>query len=281
MMALAVGATALAAAVLAWLAQAWLRDAWRRYRQAFTAEARLRLSEFFLFVDPAQLWVLTVALCATAAVLAYLASGSLALAGACGGAGLTLPRWLAVRAVALRQTRFDEQLPEALLTMAWSLRAGASLPAALRAVVAEGNAPMAQEIGLLLREQRMGIALDACLENLHERMPTEGTGLMCAALRIAVRTGGNLSDALERIAVNLRARLHIHKRIHALTAQGRMQAWVVGALPVLLLIVLDQLEPEAMAALWQTPAGWTVLGIILVLESLGIYLIRRLTRIEV
>ena len=281
MIALAIVCAALAAALLAWLAQRWLHDAWMRYRQAFTDEARLRLSEFFLFVDPAQLWLLTVMLCAVAAMLAYALSGSIALAGLCGAAGLLLPRWLAARARILRQTRFDEQLPEALLTMAWSLRAGASLPAALRAVVAEGNAPMAQELGLLMREQRMGIALDACLDNLYQRMPTEAAGLTCAALRIAVRTGGNLSNALERIAVNLRARLQIHKRIHALTAQGRMQAWVVGALPMLLLVVLDRLEPEAMAALWHTPAGWTVLAVILLLEGVGIHLIRRLTRIEV
>ncbi|MEI2417543.1 type II secretion system F family protein [Orrella sp. JC864] len=280
-MLLAMAGAAVAAALLAWLAQAWARLAWHRYQQAFTAEARLRLSEFFVFVDPLQLWLLTVLLCGVGALLAYVLSGSIAVAGLCGAAGLYMPRWLAARAKAIRLARFDEQLPEALLSMAWSLRAGASLPVALRAAVADGAVPLSQELGLLLREQRMGIGLEQCLENLHARMATEACGLMCAALRIAVRTGGNLSDALERIAVNLRARLLIHRRIHALTAQGRMQAWVVGALPVLLLAVLDKLEPEAMAPLWRTPAGWTVLGLILLLEAAGIAMIRRLTRIEV
>ncbi len=281
MLSLTLLAGALAAGLLAWLAQAWAQQGWKHYRQVFTTEARLRLSEFFVFIDPLPLWLLTIGLCGVSALIAYAASGSIALAGIWAGLGLAMPRWLAARARRLRRGRFDEQLPTALLSMAWTLRAGASLPVALRAVVAQGEVPLAQEFGLLLREQRMGIALDQCLAQLHQRMPTEACGLMCAALRIASRTGGNLSDALERMSVNLQARLLIHRRIHALTSQGRLQAWVVGALPLLLLAVLDKLEPQAMAPLWSTPAGWSVLGLVLVLELAGIAMIRRLTRIEV
>ena len=83
------------------------------------------------------------------------------------------------------------------------------------------------------------------------------------------------------MSVTLRARLHLQGRIQALTAQGRMQAWVVACLPPLLALVLDRLEPEAMAALWHTPLGWSVLAAIVVLESLGIYLIRRIVAIDV
>lgn len=281
MLTLALLSAGLAAGLLAWWASRWVRHGWEGYREAFTEEARWRLDEFFVFVDPGQLWLLSVALCAAAVATAYVLSGSVTVALSCGGLGLLLPRWLAGRARHQRLARFDTQLPDALLALAWSLRAGASLPVALRSLMEESQAPLSQEFALLMREQRMGVSLDACLSNLHSRMPTESAGLMCAALRIATRTGGNLADALERIAANLRARLLIHRRIHALTAQGRLQAWVVGALPLVIGLALQRLEPEAMQAMWQTPAGWGVLALIVLLEVVGVWMIRRVMRIEV
>jgi len=100
-------------------------------------------------------------------------------------------------------------------------------------------------------------------------------------LRIAAQTGGNLADTLERIAATLRARAQLQGRVQALTAQGRMQAWVLAALPPLLLLALDRLEPDIMATLWHTPLGWGVLATVVVLEVLGVVWIRRIVRIDV
>ena len=99
-------------------------------------------------------------------------------------------------------------------------------------------------------------------------------------MRIAAQTGGNLAEALESIAQTLRAQLQLQAKLRALTSQGRLQAWIVGALPLLLLAVLDRLEPEIMRLLWHTPMGWGVLAIIAVLETAGVVLIRRIIRID-
>jgi len=281
MMALSIAAAGVAAFLLAWLGHGLAQGALRQYRLRFTAEARARLGEAFVFIDPAQVWTASVALCAAGAILAWMATGSVAAGMAAAAATLALPRWLAARWRRVRLARFDSQLPDTLAALASALRAGASVQGALRVIVEQSEAPLGQELGLMLREQRLGVPFETALGHLYDRMPSEATGLVVAALRIAAQTGGNLAGTLERIADTLRARLHLQGRVRALTAQGRMQAWVVGSLPPLLALVLDTLEPDAMALLWHTPAGWCVLGLVAVLEAMGVYLIRRIVAIEV
>ena len=274
-------AAAVAAAVTAWFVQRGMRTALLRYRQAFTQTARLQLSEFFLFIDPMQLWVANLVLCIVVAVLAAILTGSpvIVLAGVAGC--IFLPRRWVRHLRRQRLRRFDAQLPDALLALASALRAGSGVGGALREIVGEAPVPLAQEFGLLMREQRLGVPFDMALANLAVRMPSEATSLVVSALRIATDTGGNLAEALERIAALLRARLHMEGRVDALTAQGRMQAWVVGCLPLLLAIVLHRLEPEAMAKLWSTPVGWATVAAIVLMEFTGLWLIRRIVRIDV
>ncbi len=133
----------------------------------------------------------------------------------------------------------------------------------------------------MLQEQRMGLSFEAALSNLGARLPSQGTALVVSALRVAMHSGGNLSETLERIASTLRARLYMQGRIRALTSQGRMQAWVMAALPLLLALVLDYLDPDAMALLWHTPMGWAVMAVVLLLETGGMLLIRRIVAIDV
>lgn len=274
-------AAAVAAAVMAWFIQRGMRTALLRYRQAFTQTARLQLSEFFLFIDPMQLWVANLVLCIVVAFLAAILTGSpiIVLAGVAGC--IFLPRRWVLHLRRQRLRRFDAQLPDALLALASTLRAGAGMGSALREIVGEAPVPLAQEFGLLMREQRLGVPFDTALANLAARMPSEATSLVVSALRIATDTGGNLAEALERIAALLRARLHMEGRVDALTAQGRMQAWVVGCLPLLLALVLHRLEPEAMARLWSTPVGWATVAAIVLMEFTGLWLIRRIVRIDV
>src|SRR6185312_17303522 len=138
-----------------------------------------------------------------------------------------------------------------------------------------------QEFGLMLREQRLGLGFQDALQKLRERMPTESCGLVVSALSIAAQTGGSLADTLEGIAQTLRARQHWLGRVRALTAQGRMPSHIMAGLPILLLLVLSRLEPEAMDRLWSTALGWAVLLLIFVLECLGTVWIRRVIAVEV
>ena len=271
----------IAIAVLALLVQTGLKLAYSRYRVRFTDQAHVQLSEVFLFLDPVQLWLLTLFSSVAVGLVAYGLAQSFALALIVAGLALFWPpglmRWLRQR----RQAQFERQLPDLLLSLAGALRAGAGLQSALQTIVTQSPAPIAQELGLVLKEQRVGVSLEHALSGLRQRMPGEGTQLLVSALIIALHTGGNLAETLERIGHTLRARLHLLGRIDALTAQGRMQAWVMAGLPVLLGLVLTALEPDAMQVLWHTPLGWGVLTLVGVLEISGIFLIRKIVRIQV
>jgi len=280
-LALTLIAAGVCAALLTWLACHDGRRMLAAYRAAFTTQTRIRLGELFLFINPGRVWTLSLTLCVLAALTAIALTGSLMLAVVAASAALMLPRWLSIRWRRQRLKRFDAQLPDTLAALAAALRAGAALPGALRVIVSEADAPLAQEFGLMLREQRLGVPFEDALANLYTRMPTQGTGLVVAVLRIAAQTGGNLADTLERIAATLRSRSQLQGRVQALTAQGRMQAWVLAGLPPLLLLVLTRLEPEAMATLWHTPLGWGVLATVAVLEALGVVWIRRIVSIDV
>jgi tight adherence protein B len=105
--------------------------------------------------------------------------------------------------------------------------------------------------------------------------------LFVTCVRVARDLGGNLAEAVERLAASLRRKLVMEDRIDALTAQGRLQGWIVGLLPVFLAGVLAWLEPDAMRRLYTTPIGWSVLAVLAVLLGAGALLIRKIVRIDI
>ena len=133
----------------------------------------------------------------------------------------------------------------------------------------------------MLREQRIGVTLEQSLNNLAHRVPTQTTILVVSAMRIAAETGGGLAETLERTAGTIRSRLQMEGKIKALTAQGKLQAWVVGLLPVGLGLILSKMEPAAMDLLWTTRMGWATLAAVVVLEALGVFVIRKIIAIDV
>ncbi|OZI70774.1 type II secretion system F family protein [Bordetella genomosp. 12] len=268
----------LAAALLSWQLQRSLRPAWRRYRETYVHDARHGLQEVFLFLDPQQLWGMA-AVCACAAFGLLMILGSPWLLAASGaGLGWCVPAALLKRLRARRLLRLQSQLPAGLLSLAAGLKAGASLPTALRQLADLAQAPLSQELSLMLREQRIGVSFDDALSRLEARANVPAVRLVAAAFRVAGTSGGNLAQALEGIAHALRGELLAQGRLKALTAQGRMQAWVLSALPLVLGIVLYLLRPTHMALLWQTEAGWVVMAAMAGLQALGWLLIRRILR---
>lgn len=252
-----------------------------RYRESFTERARFQVQEFFLFIDPSRLFIVNLAIMMLGALLAWLLSGSILLALVVGSALALLPRFLYATMRKRRFQKFEQQLPDALMMLCGGLRAGAGFSSALQQLVAEAQAPLAQEFSLVLREQRLGVTLEQSLSNLARRIPTQTVSLVVCAMRIATETGGGLAETLERTAHTIRSRMQMEGKIGALTAQGKLQAWVVGLLPMVLMLVLNHMEPEAMSLMWHSRLGWATLAIVGFLECMGIYVIRRIIAIDV
>jgi tight adherence protein B len=271
----------LACALLCWATIAVAISLLGRYRTRFTADTEVQLGALFLFVDPSRLFALNAGAALIIGIGAWMASGVVLIGFGFALSCALLPRitlaWLQQR----RLHAIEQQLPDALQIIAGGLRAGVSLPLALQQLVREGQPPISQEFDLLLREHRLGVALDEALEHLAQRLPLQTLTLVVAAMRIANETGGSLAEALERAALSVRSQLAMAGKIRALTAQGKLQAIVVGLLPLSLLAILDRMEPQAMALLWNTPMGWITLGAIITLELLGVLTIRRVVAIDI
>ncbi|MBF6617307.1 type II secretion system F family protein [Pollutimonas thiosulfatoxidans] len=278
---IALSFAAVTGTIIVWFVLRHAGQGYRHYRQVLTSQAVDRLNDFFVFLDPAQLWVANLVACMVLALASYVLTEAILLTAATAIAALLAPQYVLRSVRRRRGQRFDEQLPDLLMALASALRAGSGLQSALRHIVAQSPAPLAQEFGFMLRQQRMGVAFDQALADLYGRMPSEGTSLVVSSLTIAAHSGGGLAEALERIAATLRARLHLLGRVHALTSQGRLQAWVMACLPLLLAVVLQRLDPESMQSLWSTPAGWAVIALIALLETVGIVLILRIVNIQV
>lgn len=251
------------------------------YQRRFTANVGRRLNELLLFVDAQRLFQANLLLVLLVPVAVRVASGSWLLAGASVVALATLPNLLLVRLANRRRLRFAEQLPDALMLVAGAIRSGASLPLALRQMSAEVAPPCGQEFELMLREQRLGVTLDEALGSLERRMAGDDLRLFTAAVRIAGDSGGNLAETLERLAETIRRKLTVEAKIRALTAQGRLQGWIMTLLPVAVAAALFVIEPEAMEPLIATWQGWVVCCVIAMLELAGLVFIRRIMDIDI
>lgn len=253
----------------------------KRYREQFTQTSQVTLEDMFLFVDPQKLFYVNAIGIVLVPFFVFLATGNGLLTTLAAVIVLVAPRlayaWMGKR----RRARFAVQLPDALTMIANALRAGASLQMSLDVVVRESAPPISQELGLVVREQRLGVALEDALEGMARRVTSQDFDLVVSAIVIAKEVGGNLSETLERLAGTLRAKAIMEGKIDALTSQGKMQGIVVGLLPVFLAGILTFMDPVAMAPLYNTYWGWAAMGAVLVLELIGAFFIRKIVSIDV
>ncbi len=203
------------------------------------------------------------------------------LAAAAGLTGLALPR-IGVRTIRERRRKaIIRQLPDALQTLASSLRAGTNIGRAMELVSRRQPAPLSQEFGLMLSRQRLGEELETVLGGFAGRVPSEETALFRNAIMISHRVGGDLAHTLDTLAETLRERAQVEERITALTAMGRMQGRVMMVLPFGIGGMLYLQQPAMMARLFTEPLGWAVIAIVAVAMSLAVVWIRRVVAIDV
>ncbi len=251
------------------------------YREDFTTSASTNMADMFMFVDPNQLFRINLIALVVLPLIVWLLLGDLVTTIGVFVLILVLPTILYRRMRNARNKRIEEQLPDALLMVAGSLRAGASLNMALDNLVAEQPAPISQEFEIFTQEQRLGVDFEVSLSNMEKRIPMQDFRMLTTALRINREVGGNLAETIESLAETLRRKSTMEGKIQSLTAQGKLQGIVMTGLPVLLGVLLNFLEPDAMEKLWTTGTGWVVLSVIIVMELLGYFMIAKITSIDV
>lgn len=252
-----------------------------KYETHFTEHAEDNFEQLFLFLDTRKLWMVNIALLLVLPVFVYLFTGSLLYIVAIVVAIFVFPRWFLNTMQQRRVASINSALPDVLAQMSGAMRAGSTFLTSVESMVEETGGPIAQEFGLMLREQRMGSTLDDALANLGERVASEEMDLVITAAQINRELGGNLSDIFERLSVTLRRKQEMEAKILALTSQGKMQGWVVAVLPFLIIAALCFIEPEIMMPIFTSLLGWCFLAVIIVLELLGALMIRKIVSIDV
>lgn len=265
--------------VLAWQGLVVGAGAVGRYHARY-AGALADPREALRFVDRRSLLLL-----GTCAVLPTAAAGLVAvgpIAAVLAGLAALVGPIVAVRSYRRRWLRrFEGQLVDALGAIAGALRAGLTFSQAIEQIARDAPQPLSRELVVFGRELRLGVPQDEALANLSARVGSDDLDLVVVATGIARQLGGNLAEIYDTLAATTRERFRLDGKIEALTAQGRLQGWILAALPPLLGAVLDWIRPDLIGPMMSHPFGWGLLGLIALLELLGLVSIRRIVRIDV
>lgn len=250
------------------------------YERRYSVKGSRELGEMFLFVSPRQLLVFNICIVAVLLLLGLLAFNYI-VAILLALVGVVAPTYLIRYYRRRRIQRFEAQLVDALDQMAAALRAGLSLQQAMDNVGKEADAPLGQELGLTFRELKLGVPMDEALNNLADRVGSDDLKLVTTASNICRQLGGNMAEMFETIAQTVRERFRLEGRIRALTAQGKLQGWVVASMPLVLGLVLNWMRPDLMQPMLHSWFGAGLIASIAVMELLGILFIRRIVAIDI
>ncbi|RAO77441.1 type II secretion system F family protein [Dyella jiangningensis] len=254
---------------------------WGRYQEAFTEQARFNLADMFMFMDTGNLFRFNVIAMVVLPAVLWVATGNPLLSGAVLVLIYVLPKkvytWMRQRRMDLIQA----QLPDGLMMIAGSMRAGLGFTPALESLARDIEPPLAQEFALVLREQRMGVKLDDALVHFNERVPVQDVALFVSAVGISREVGGNLAEILASLSDTLRRRQIMEGKVKSLTAQGRLQGIVMAMMPAGLVAFLTFAYPDTMRAMYHTPIGWVVIAICVVMEYLGYRMCRKIMSIDI
>ena len=245
-------------------------------------KSTLRLARAAVAFTPAE-WLLLQAGASLAITLLLVLFGwNLLLAAVVGTvAGVFAPsRYLAFRG-GRRRKAFEDKLPDALQMTAGSLTAGYSLAQSLDGIVREGSEPMATEIGKALAESRLGVPVETTLEGVAERMGSKDFGWVVMAIRVQREVGGNLGGVLTTVSATMRERAMLRRHVRGLSAEGRLSAYILIGLPILLALYMFTVRREYLEPLYTTVIGYGFIAAALVLLAFGSFVMSRVVKVEV
>lgn len=234
-----------------------------------------------LKVSAAELMLLSLLLGLLGAALPSLLGKAPALGAALGLGLAVLPWWRVAHSRQQRIQRIERQFPQALDLMSRAMRAGHAFAAAVRMVAEELPDPLGQDFRILFDEMNYGVPAHTALARLAERVPLPDVSYFAVAVMIQRESGGNLAELLDKIATIVRERLKLHGEIRTLSAEGRLSAVILTALPFGVAAVVNVVNPRFMAVLWTDPTGLRMVGAALFMMVLGMLWMRKIIRIRV
>jgi tight adherence protein B len=180
-----------------------------------------------------------------------------------------------------RLHKFEEHFPEALDLLGRAVRAGHAFTTGLEMISKESPEPLAGEFRTTFEEQNFGLPLRDALLNLTERVPLVDVRFFVTALMIQKETGGNLAEILDGLARVIRDRFRIYREVRVRTAQGRLTAGILIALPIMMMLILSVLNPKYIGVLFTDPLGPIVLVTAAIMQVIGSAILWKIIHFEV
>lgn len=245
--------------------------------QTVTIDARLDAAG--LSMRAGELIALVAAVSLALGMFGFLAFGTIGLV-----AGVILPGALTPSVLSAlrnrRRAQFSDQLGDTLVLLASSLRAGYGLLQAIDAVAREADPPMSSEFGRVVTETRLGRDLNDALNGVAERVGSDDFEWVVEAMEIHREVGGDLTEVLDHVGETIRSRIRITRQVRALSAEGKISAIVLGALPFVLLVMVSISSPDYITPLFDTTAGNIMLAAAVGLLVAGGLWLRKIVRVE-
>lgn len=187
--------------------------------------------------------------------------------------GTLVPR-LYVRALEMgRHAKFRAQLVDALMVLSGAMKAGMSILQSLEVLVEESISPMSEEIGLVLKETRMGLSLDESLKRFKNRMPLDEVNLLVTAMLVARETGGDITTVFAQLIETIRERHKLRERLKTLTTIPRLQGWIMAVIPLVFAGFVTGIDPNYFQKFLHDPTGQMIGVVGLVLWVLSLFMI--------
>jgi tight adherence protein B len=186
-----------------------------------------------------------------------------------------------IRTLARRRNRFAEQLPDALQVVASALRSGHSFAGALAVVVEGASEPMKSEMQRVVADEQLGIPIQNSLTVVAERMASRDVEQLALVAELQREAGGNAAEVIDRVAETVRERFDLKRLIQTLTMQGRMSRWIVSALPVGIILILQAESPHYLHPLLASTTGKVLFGLAAAWAVAGSFVIKKIVEIEV
>jgi tight adherence protein B len=200
-----------------------------------------------------------------------IATGALAVIGLFG-----LPRWVLGFMIAGRQKKFSSQLADGIDMIVRGVKSGLPLNQCLQSIAKESSDPLRTEFQKLVDGQAMGVPLEQNMNRMFERIPLPEVNFFAIVLVIQQKAGGNLSEALGNLSTVLRARKMLREKIKALSAEAKMSAMIIGAMPFVVAGLLTVIRPQYVSLLFTTDGGRIVLLVCAISMGLGILVMRNM-----
>jgi tight adherence protein B len=195
--------------------------------------------------------------------------------------GFRIPRPFMDFLVRRRIKQYSSQMVDGLTLLANGIRAGLSMPQAIGMVVSEMPIPISQEFNLMLQQNRIGVPLEECFDNLATRVPTEDNDMFVSSVNILRETGGNLAETFDTIVSVIRERIRLQQKIDTYVAQGMFQGVTIFCMPFAIGTIYAISDPGSMTPLFTTPFGIIMLILALGFDIAGGIIILKIVKIKI